>query len=214
MDKSLQAIIQKRIENTVTALRKNRFEAHYVPTAKEMLAEVAKRLSAGGVYSSGGSTTLKETGVHQLLVAGSEKGSFTFHNRFVPGADDFEICRAAFSCDVYLSGTNAITMDGKLYNVDGQANRVAAICFGPRNVIIVAGYNKIVADIPAAKERMRAICAPANATRYSANTPCVTTGACQDCSSDERLCSQELITGWQQIAERICVFIIGEEYGF
>jgi len=155
--------------------------------------------------------TLKETGVLGFLEAG---GDFRYINRYAPGANDIEVCRQALSCDIYLSGTNALTMDGKLYNIDGQGNRVAALSFGPEKVIVVAGYNKIVADIPAARERMRLICAPTNAVRLSKQTPCTTTGVCQDCSSPERLCSQELVTGWQENVKRICVFILGQPYGF
>ena len=211
MDQYLSATIQKRIEITVEALRKNRFEAHYLPTKEELLAEISKRLSAGGSCSLGGSMTLRETGVQALLEKG---GNFTYFDRYAPGADIPKVYQQALSCDVYLSGTNAVTMDGKLYNVDGKANRVAAICYGPQKVIIVAGYNKIVSDVPAAQERLRHFCAPANALRLERKTPCAATGVCQDCSSPHRMCSQELITGWQQVEQRICVFILGEQYGF
>jgi len=210
MDRFLAAVVQKRIEQTVEALRKNRFEAFYLPTKKELLAKISQMMPQGCSCSVGGSMTIKETGVHEFL----QNGKFTYYDREAPGADPQDVMRKALSCDVYLTSSNAITMDGELHNVDGNANRLAAICFGPKKVIVVAGHNKIVSDISAAQERMRHIAAPANATRLSRKTPCVTTGICQDCSSLERICCQELITRWQREAGRICVLIVGEEYGY
>ena len=214
MNKNLNEVILKRIGFTVEALRKNRFEAHYIPTKEELLQKVIERIPAGCTCSMGGTVTLAETGVRQYLEAG---GDFTYFDRNIPGVNLDEINRKALTCDVYLSGTNAITLDGKLYNMDGRANRVAAICYGPKKVIIVAGYNKIVTDIPAAQKRMREICAPANALRLGYKTPCGATGTCQGqdgCQAEKRMCSQELITGWLSVPERICVFIVGEQLGF
>ena len=210
MDTSLSAVVQKRIEHTVEALRKNHFEAHYLPTKKELLAKISEMMPQGCSCSLGGSMTLKETGVQEFL----GKGGFTFYDRDAPGANIDEVFLKAMTCDVYFTSSNAITMDGKLYNVDGKSNRIAAICFGPKKVIVVAGYNKIVSDLHAARERMRHIAAPANATRLFCKTPCATTGTCQDCRSPHRICCQELITSWQRDAERICVLIVGEQYGY
>ena len=204
MDQALSAIIQKRIEHTVQALRKNRFEAHYLPTKEELLEKVAQLVPPGCSCGMGGSMTLRETGVRQFV----DDGEFTRY-----GADDEQLVKALAS-DVYLTGTNAITMDGKLYNVDGRANRVAAICFGPKKVIVVAGYNKIVTDIRAARKRVRQISAPANATRINCETPCTASGTCQDCASPQRICCQELITAYQRTPGRTCVLIVGEPYGY
>ena len=211
MDNNLTVTIQKRIESVVEALRKNRFEAHYIPTKEDLLNKITELMPAGCTCSSGGSITLEETGVKQYLEKG---GDFTFYDRFAPGANVAEINSKALACDVYFSSTNAITLDGKLYNVDGWANRVAAICYGPEKVIIVAGYNKIVTDIPAAQQRMREISAPANALRLKRELPCAALGTCQDCKADKRMCCQELITGWQYTPGRICVLIVGGQYGY
>ena len=211
MDNNLSAVIQKRIGFAVEALRKNRFEAHYLPTKEELLSKVIELMPAGCSCSMGGSVTLAESGVRQYLEKG---GNFTYFDRNAPGANMDEVNHNALNCDVYFSSTNAITLDGKLYNMDGRANRVAAICYGPKKVVIVAGYNKIVTDIPAAQQRMREICAPANALRLGYKTPCGAAGICQDCKADQRMCSQELITGWQMNPGRICVLIIGEQCGY
>ena len=208
MDTALSATIQKRIEHTVQALRKNRFEAHYIPTKEELLAKVAQLMPEGCSCAMGGSVTLNETGVAQFL----ESGGFTYYASH-PGADEEQRLKA-MTCDVYLTSANAITLDGKLYNVDGLANRVAAICFGPKKVIVVAGYNKIVTDIPAARKRVREIAAPANVARLDRKNPCAVIGVCQDCASPQRICCQELTTAYQRIPGRICVLIVGEQYGY
>ncbi|MCL2856559.1 MAG: lactate utilization protein [Oscillospiraceae bacterium] len=211
MDNNLTKTIKKRIDFAVEALRKNRFEAHYIPTNEELLSRVSELIPPGCTCSTGGSVTLTETGIRQYLESSS---NFTYFDRFAPGIDLDEVNRKALTCDIYLSSTNAITLDGKLYNMDGRANRVAAICYGPKKLIIVAGYNKIVTDISAARLRNREICAPANALRLGYKVPCGAAGICQDCKADQRMCSQELITGWQSVPGRICVFILGEQYGY
>ena len=209
MDQNLRAVTVKRIHHTVEALRKNRFEAHFLPTKTELLATISGITPQGCSCSIGGSVTLEQTGVRALL----ENGDYNYLDRYAPGADAPQIMLEALGCDVYFTGTNAITMDGKLYNIDGRGNRVAAYCFGPKKVIVIAGYNKIVADIPAAQTRMRHFSAPANAIRLGYQIPCAASGICEDCASPSRICSQELITGWQQTPGRICVLILGEEYG-
>ncbi|MCL2578610.1 MAG: lactate utilization protein [Oscillospiraceae bacterium] len=210
MDQHLRATIEKRIHLTVEALRKNRFEAHYLPTKADLPEKVREIMPAGASCSVGGSVTLTDTGILSLL--GS--GDYHYLDRYAPGIDVVQVMIDALSCDVYFTGTNAVTMDGRLYNIDGRGNRLAAICFGPRKVIVVAGYNKIVEDIPAAQTRLRHFAAPANSAKLGFKTPCAVTGICQDCASPERICSQELVTGWQREPGRICVLILGEEYGY
>ena len=210
MDKNLSATIQKHIELTVQALRKNRFEAHYIPTVQELHSKIKQLMPSGCSCSLGGSVTLDETGVRQLV----ETGGYNYYDRYAPGIDAAAVMRQALSCDVYLTGTNAITADGKLYNVDGRGNRVAAICFGPSKVIVVAGYNKIVPDIEAARERVRRIAAPANVLRLGRGTPCGQVGICQDCASDKRICCSEVVTSRQIVPERVCVLILSEQYGY
>jgi len=210
MDKNVSMVMEKRARAAVAALRKNQFEAHYVATKEELLPKISAMLPPGCSCSVGGSATLDQTGVRAML----EQGDFNYHDRYAPGADTAAVFAAALTCDVYLTSANAVTLDGELYNMDGRANRVASICYGPGRVIVVAGHNKIVADVKAARKRLRTVAAPANALRLGLGTPCATTGHCTDCSHPERMCSQELITGWQRQAERICVFIVGQDYGY
>ena len=207
MDQDLRATIQKHIDITVKALRKNNFDAHYLPDKDTLLAKIAEMMPKGCSCAMGGSMTLRETGVEQFLA----EGDFTVYSSR-PTAPMEESLKT-LTCDVYLTSSNAITMDGRLYNMDGRANRVAALCFGPQKVIVVAGYNKIVADLDAARTRVRHVAAPANATRLSRQTPCVKTGVCQDCASPDRICCQEVITSFQR-TDRISVLIVGEAYGY
>lgn len=210
LDKHLRETIQKHIDLTLDALRKNRFEAEYIETPELLLQRLDELMPQGCSCSVGGSVTLDETGVLDYL----KSGRFEYYDRYHPQADQEEVFHQAMSCDVYLTSSNAITEEGELYNIDGHCNRLAALIWGPKKVIVVAGYNKIVTNLDAAADRMRSIAAPANARRLSKKTPCVAIGRCQDCSSPERICSQELISRWQRHPGRIHVIILGGEYGY
>lgn len=211
MNQALRETTQKRIERTLAALRKNQFEAEYIETPEALLARLSELMPQEGCSCSvGGSTTLAETGVLQYL----KSGNFTYYDRYAPGVDTNEIFAQALGCDFYFTSANAITENGELYNVDSRGNRLAALIWGPKNVIVVAGYNKLVTDLDAARDRVRKVAAPANAVRLKRKTPCAATGHCQDCSSPQRICSQYLVTGWQTMPGRIRVIIMGDEYGY
>lgn len=119
-----------------------------------------------------------------------------------------------FNCDYYLMSSNAITQDGKLVNIDGNGNRIAALIYGPANVIIIAGMNKITADEDSAIKRIRNYTAPLNSLRLSKYTPCTRTGSCEECLSDDCICCQVLVTRKSSHKKRIKVILVGEELGF
>ena len=121
---------------------------------------------------------------------------------------------AAFDSDVYFAGTNAVTENGCLYNVDGNGNRVAAMIYGPKSVVVVVGVNKIVSDLDAAKERVRKIAAPANTVRLSCDTPCAKTGECMDCNSPSRICCNFVVMSNQRVKDRLKVIILDESLGY
>ena len=121
-------------------------------------------------------------------------GEYTFLDREAKGADPEDIYRRTFGCDTFFCSSNAITEAGELYNVDGRGNRVAAMIYGPKSVIVVA--------------------APANAIRLSTRTPCAVLGACRDCHSDDRICCNYVVMGQQLIKGRVKVIIVGETLGF
>ena len=160
---------EKRARRVIEALKANNMEGWYLPRADQVRDFVAQLIPAGATVANGGSMTLAETGVMDLLAG----GGYNFLDRSkVSGEALDRLYRQVFSADWYLASANAITEAGEIYNVDGNSNRVAAITFGPENVLLVVGCNKIVKDLAAAKERVEAIAAPANTVRLSCATPC------------------------------------------
>ena len=154
MDNNLKTIIEKRIAKTIRNLEKNNMQACYVESRADAVNKVRELMSEGQTVAVGGSMTLYECGVIDLL----RSGRYRFLDRYEEGLsrDEVEkIFRESFFVDTYISSTNAITENGELYNVDGNSNRVAAICYGPKSVIIIAGYNKIVSDIDEAVDRVK-----------------------------------------------------------
>lgn len=211
MTKALNTNTRQRIERTMKALTANRMKAHYVEKASDVAALVQKLIPQGATVSTGGSVSLVETGVLDLLSG----GQYTFLDRDrVAGAEREALHRQAFSADWYLASSNAVTEQGELYNIDGNGNRVAALTFGPKNVVLVVGCNKLVPDLAAAAQRVREIAAPANTVRLARKTPCTVTGKCDDCRSPERICCTTVIHAQQQIVDRIQVILVGEPLGY
>lgn len=154
MDEPLYSVVEKRIQRTMKALQANNMEAYYVKTAAEVAPLVRQLAPAGSTVAAGGSMTLAQCGVMELLA----EGEYYFLDRTgLQGEDLQKLYRRVFSADCYFSSCNAVTEQGELYNVDGNANRVAALAFGPASVICVAGYNKIVPDLAAAEARVKAL---------------------------------------------------------
>lgn len=213
MDEHLRKSIVNSLNTVAKALEKNRMEAHVVANRDELIAELAKMLPKGATICSGGSMTLEQAGVNKLI----SNGDYDFYYR--GRIDDktgepIDVFLKAFSAEWYFTSSNAITLEGELYNVDGNANRVAAICYGPQNVVVIAGSNKIVKDIEAAAERVKAIAAPANCVRLDKKNGCHPTGHCVNCKSDSRICCTATIHSFQRIEGRIKVFLLPEELGY
>jgi hypothetical protein len=186
-------------------------EAYFVKTSEEAAALVKELIPEGSVCRVGGSRTLHETGIIELL----ENGNYDYRDSHVVPAEEVETARReAFFADFFLASANAITEDGEIYNVDGAGTRVAPIIYGPKNVILVAGTNKIVSDIAAAEDRLRNLAAPANAKRLGCKTPCAETGTCMHCKSPARICCSYTLLGYQRIPGRIKVIIVGEHLGY
>ena len=120
----------------------------------------------------------------------------------------------AYDADVFISGTNAITEDGVLVNIDGNANRVSAIAHGPRKLVIIAGMNKVTPDVDSAMKRARNVAAPINAQRFGLSTPCTRTGSCMNCKSPDTICCQFLITRYSRHTGRIHVILVNDTLGF
>ena len=215
MDQHVKAVREAQVERTLKALAKNRIPAVFVATRQEAVEAVRSLMKPGDVVSCGGSVTLAETGVRDLL----KSGDYQFLDRET--MDPQEAYRKTFSADVFLTSANAITEEGELYNVDGNGNRVAALIYGPQRVIVVAGVNKIVRNLEEAISRVKYVAAPANGVRLGTNTPCSHTGRCAQCeggmtagcASEKRMCCQYVVTGYQR-TDRIRVVLVGEELGY
>lgn len=222
MDMAKKRVQELQIQKTMENLRKNRMEAFYLETAAEVPAQVAALLHEGDVVAVGGSMTLEQTGVMDLL----RSGKYRFLDRYAPGLSEEQVRQVfidSFSADAYLCSANAVTMNGELYNVDGNSNRVAAICYGPRSVIMVVGCNKIVPDLDAAVQYVKRVSAPANAVRLHCGTYCASAGVCQGlgkegmtagCGADARICCSYVVSAHQRQAGRIKVILVGEPLGY
>ncbi|MDO5601881.1 MAG: lactate utilization protein [Oscillospiraceae bacterium] len=213
MNEHLAYVRRQQAERVMQALRKNRMQPYYAATAAEVAPLVKSLVPQGACVAMGGSMTLAECGVESLL----RGGDYRLLDRYAPGLSREEgerIMREAFFCDWYFSSTNAVTEAGELYNVDGNANRVAALAYGPANVCIVAGINKIVPDLAAAQRRVKETAAPANTHRLGCATPCAKTGKCENCTGPGRICCTTLVLQQQRAENRIKVILVGEELGY
>ena len=213
MKEFLGEVLGQRMERTAKALEKNRMDAYIVSSREEVVPLIRSLLHPQDTVAVGGSVTLDECGVLELLRC----GDYQFLDRYAPGLSGEEIgeiYRKSFFADAYLCSSNAVTENGELYNVDGNANRVAAMTFGPKKVILVVGVNKIVPDLAAAERRVQEIAAPANAKRLSCKTPCAETGKCADCAGDGRICCTAVIHRQQRVPGRIKVILVGEPLGY
>ncbi len=222
MDTNVKSIITKRINKTGENLRKNNMEFYYAETKEDVPAIIESLIKEGDVITNGGTMTMKECGLSELL--SSSKYNYLDRSKMTP-EEVADLYIRAFSADVYISSTNAVTEDGVLYNVDGNSNRIAAIAFGPKSVIIIAGYNKIVRNLEEAEIRVKNIAAPANCERLSCETYCKEIGECvslskadrqmsDGCSSSGRICCNYLISAQQRHKGRIKVILVGEELGY
>lgn len=194
-------------------LKKRQIEGYYFPTAQEAVEKAMSLLANHATVGFGGSVTLTETGMLDAL-----RACPTIQLLDRDAADTMEekvkILHQCLSADTYFMSTNALTIDGELVNIDGNGNRVAALIYGPNEVIILAGMNKIVPSVEEAIHRIRNTATPPNCIRLSKQTPCTATGACSDCLSADCICNQIVITRRSGFPGRIKVLLIGEHLGF
>ncbi len=222
MDENMKLLADRKIERTAENLRKNNMEVHVAENSDEAVKIVEELLTEGETITCGGSATLKECGVAELMRSG--KYNFLDRSKAQNRDEVEEIYRKAFSADTYITSANAVTENGELYNVDGNSNRVAAICYGPKSVIFVVGYNKIVRNIDEAIKRVKCVAAPANTVRLNCDTPCAKTGECvsikakgdmpSGCRSDGRVCCNYLVSALQRHKNRFKVIIVKENLGY
>ncbi|MCD7810774.1 MAG: lactate utilization protein [Ruminococcus sp.] len=222
MDNNMKSVIIKRINKTGESLKKNNMEFYFAETKNDVAGIVESLIKESDVITNGGTMTMAECELPELL----SSPKYKYLDRTCMTPDEIQkLYIDSFSADVYITSSNAITEDGLLYNVDGNSNRVAAIAYGPKSVIVIAGYNKIVKNLAEAELRVKSIAAPANCERLSCETYCRETGECMSlakperemcdgCASPARICCNYLISAYQRHKGRIKVILVGEELGY
>lgn len=208
-----QTYYQTLAETLIKNLQKRQIEAHYCPTSAEAVALANSMVTSGSTVSFGGSMTLSESGMLNALTARTD---ITLYDRSTAQTPEevTDIYHKALSADSFFMSTNAISVTGELVNIDGNGNRVAALIYGPKQVIILAGMNKVTPDLASAMTRAQNTAAAPNAVRLNRETPCAATGVCHDCQSPDCICANTVITRRSQTPNRLKVILIGEALGF
>ena len=205
MKKRNELLAQKVIQG----LKSRNMTGYYAATKEEALALALSLIPEGSSVTMGGAMSAHEIGLVEALKA----GNYRFIDRDAI-ADKRAAMLAAYDADFFLTSANAMTEDGEMVNIDGNANRVSAIAQGPKKVLVIAGMNKICSDLDGAMKRARNVAAPVNAQRFGLNTPCAKTGACMNCKSPDTICCQFLITRFSRHADRIHVILVNDNLGF
>ena len=205
MEAPIKTRYDKAGPQVAEALRRRHFEAHYVSTAQEALDLALTLIPKDRTVSWGGTVTAAQIGLMDRL----HQGDYQLIDRDTgkTPAEKQELMRQALTCGTFIMSSNAISADGQLVNLDGNANRVAALCFGPESVLVIAGMNKVMGDLDSAIAR-------AHAQRFDIKTPCAVTGSCGDCTSPDCICCQMVITRVCRPAGRIKVILVGQDLGF
>jgi L-lactate utilization protein LutB len=193
----------------IKGLASRNMTGYYAKTGEEALRIALSLIPEGSTVTRGGCMSAAQIGLDDALQA----GNYTFVDRDKT-EDKRKAALMAYDCDVFIASANAMTEDGVLVNIDGNANRVSAIAFGPRKVIFIVGMNKVTKDVDAAMKRARNEAAPINAQRFGLDTPCAKTGSCMNCKSPDTICCQFLITRYSKHKDRIHVILVDEQLGF
>ena len=193
----------------IKGLASRNMTGYYAKTGEEALRIALSLIPEGSTVTRGGCMSAAQIGLDDALQA----GNYTFVDRDKT-EDKRKAALMAYDCDVFIASANAMTEDGVLVNIDGNANRVSAIAFGPRKVIFIVGMNKVTKDVDAAMKRARNEAAPINAQRFGLDTPCAKTGSCMNCTSPDTICCQFLITRYSKHKDRIHVILVDEQLGF
>jgi hypothetical protein len=208
---------QIRLNNVKKELEKNNFEVFLVNSSSEakdlVLNAIIPQLGPKTI-AWGGSVTFGSTGLAPILMADPRFVVINPYESGITPAESYERRRQSLLADIFFAGSNALTEDGKLVNLDGIGNRIGGINFGPKNAVLFVGRNKLAFDVESAMIRVKNIAAPINAMRLDKKTPCVATSFCQDCASPDRICSFWTITEKSFPKHRIKVILINEDAGF
>lgn len=201
-----------RGEQVVKALKLRNMEAYFVDTKEAALKKALELIPEGSSVGWGGSASIEEIGLKSAV----KNGNYTVIDREQSSSQEEaeKLMRDIFFCDYFLASSNAVSEDGVLVNIDGNSNRVAALCYGPKHVVMIVGMNKVVKSVEDAMSRARNTAAPLNAQRFDIKTPCKKTGCCYDCKSPDTVCCQILITRYSRHVGRVKVILVREDLGF
>ena len=205
--------MNERVKKAILNLQRNNIAGYFVQNKGELLRLIALLIKPGERIGCGDSVTLEQTGVFDFI----RGGDYVFYDKHRSGLTSEEkraIYIKNFDVDTFLTGTNAITVDGKLFNIDGNGSRVAPMIYGPKQVIVIIGINKLVDTVEDAIRRARQIAAPLDAKRLHKDTPCAKLGRCIDCKHEQRICNDFVLISRQFLKDRIKVIFINGNYGY
>ena len=208
MDENMRKRNETLAKTVIKGLKSRNMSGYYATDKEEAVKLALELIPEGSTVSMGGCASAQEVG----LVKALEEGSYNYINR--AKLSPRESLLAAYDSDIFLSSANAITSDGIMVNIDGNANRVSCIAQGPKKVVFIVGMNKVCPDLDDAMKRARNVAAPANAQRFDVKTPCKETGKCFDCKSPDTICCQFLITRYSRHEGRIHVIRVNDNLGF
>ena len=208
MDKNLYTRNEKLAQKVIKGLESRNMSGYYAASKEEALQKALELIPEGSTVTMGGAMSAFEIGLVDTLMNGNY--DFLDRNKMEPR----EALLKGYDADVFLTSANAMTEDGVMVNIDGNANRVSYIANGPKKVVAIVGMNKICDDVDGAMKRARNVAAPTNAQRFDINTPCKKTGACANCKSPDTICCQFLITRFSRHADRIHVILVNDFLGF
>ena len=207
-----QLYYNKRGEILVKNLKSRHFDAYYCESKEDALAQAMELIPKGASVAWGGALSADQIGLTESV----RNGNYHVIDRSAGKTpeEQKEIVKNWLFSDVFLTGANALSLDGQMVSIDGTGNRVAAICYGPDTVLVIAGMNKVEDTLEAAINRARTVAAPLNEQRFGHPNPCAATGSCADCKSEGCICNQIVITRRSGHEGRIKVFLVGEELGY
>ena len=208
MDKNLYTRNEKLAQKVIKGLESRNMTGYYAASKEEALQKALELIPEGSTVTIGGAMSAFEIGLVDTLMNGNY--DFLDRNKMEPR----EALLKGYDADVFLTSANAMTEDGVMVNIDGNANRVSYIANGPKKVVAIVGMNKICDDVDGAMKRARNVAAPTNAQRFDINTPCKKTGACANCKSPDTICCQFLVTRYSRHAGRIHVILVNDFLGF
>ena len=201
----------KRGEVLVKNLRNRHFDAYYCETKEQALEKALELIPIGASVSWGGALSAQQIGLMEAI----KKGNYAANDRDTAKSPEerVKIMKSGLLADVFITGANALSLDGQMVNIDGNGNRVAPIVYGPDSIIVIAGMNKVMDTLDDAVTRARTVAAPVNQQRFQLDNPCTVTGTCADCLSKTCICNQILITRHCRPAGRIKFILVGEDLG-